>query len=55
MENCFEEMTDYCEKNGIKFTVDTDPSPEKVARIKASIKRKEELREFFIKRYKEEN
>ena len=43
------------DKMGVNYTVDANPSPEKVARIKASIKRGEELREFFIKRYKEEN
>jgi len=46
-------LTDFCERMGINYTVDRNPSPEKVEKIKASIKRKEELEKIFVERYKE--
>jgi hypothetical protein len=36
-------LTDFCEKNNIPFTVNRNPSPEEIARIKGEIKRKEEI------------
>lgn len=46
-------ITDYCERSGISISVNRNPSPEEVKRIKSSIKRTEELEKFFVERYKE--
>ena len=34
---------DYLDKNGISYTVDTNPTPEKVERIKKQIKKNLDL------------
>lgn len=47
-------ITDFCERMGISISVNRNPSSEEIKRIKASIKRKEELEKFFVERYKEE-
>ena len=55
MEDKLKEITDYLDKNGASYTIDRNPSPEKVEKIKASIKRGEDLRKSFVERYKEKN
>ena len=42
-------LTAYLEKNEVDFDVDTNPTPEKISRIKASMKRKDS----FIKAVRE--
>jgi len=53
MEDKLKRITDYLDRMGINYTVDRNPSPEKVEKIKTSIKRKEELEKIFVERYKE--
>jgi hypothetical protein len=53
IEDKLKTIADYCDRKGISYTIDRNPSPEKIERIKASIKRKEELQKFFVERYKE--
>ena len=53
MEDNIKILTEYLDGKGISYTIDNNPSPEKIERIKASIKRKEELQKFFVERYKE--
>ena len=36
-------LTEFCEKYEIPFTVNRNPSPEEITRIKDAIKKKEEI------------
>ncbi len=45
-------LYDYFERNSIEFSVDNNPSPEKVSRIKQAIERKNELIDASIKAFK---
>ena len=44
-------MFSYLDKAGAKFTVDTNPSEEKVSRITAAIERKNQLLKRFADNY----
>lgn len=46
------DLIEYLDRHGIEYTIDRNPSPEKIERIKKSIKRKEELEKFLKERYK---
>ena len=48
MEHYFKEFIDYLDKNGVNYTIDDNPSPEKIKRIKESIKRKEEKEKLIV-------
>jgi len=45
------EVIEYLERHGIPYTIDRNPSPEKIKRIKESIKRKEELEKLLKERF----
>jgi hypothetical protein len=51
----FESVIKYLKDRGHNVTVDRNPSPEKIAEIKAKIARNEVLREQAIERYKKIN
>ena len=56
MKNDFlKEITEYLDRRGIKYTIDNNPSPEKINRIEALIKRREDLEKILVERYKENN
>ena len=38
-----EKIIEYLKKEGVKFTIDTNPTPEKIAYIKAQIRKQKEL------------
>jgi hypothetical protein len=47
-----EYLKEYLERGGVTVTIDTNPSPEKIAEIRASIARNEELQEEARIRFK---
>lgn len=47
-----DETLAYLDKMGIPYTIDRNPSPEKIERIRASIKRSEEIAKFIAGRTK---
>lgn len=53
--NFLKEIGEYLDKHGINYTIDNNPSPDKIKMIKASIKRREELEKLFVERYKKKN
>jgi hypothetical protein len=55
MDYDIKELTDYLDKNGVNYTIDDNPSPEKIKRIEDSIKRKEEKEKLLVKEYKKNN
>lgn len=55
MEDKLKRIIDYLDRAGINYTVDRNPSPEKIEKIKASIKKSEELVKNLVERYKKEN
>ena len=42
-----EEILEILNRSGIEYTVDTNPSKEKIDRIKKSIERRKQLEEFL--------
>lgn len=44
MEYDIKVLTDYLDKNGVKYTINNNPSPEKIKQIEASIKRRKNKR-----------
>ena len=48
-------LTEYLDRNEISYTIDNNPSPEKIEKIKSSIKRRENLEKILVERYKKEN
>lgn len=45
-ETDMQRMYDYMDKLGVNYTVDNNPTPEKIEQIKASIARQENLANF---------
>jgi len=52
MEDNIKILTDYLDKNGTSYTIDLNPSPEKIKRIEKSIKRNEQIERISIECYK---
>lgn len=48
-------MFEYMDKSGIEYTIDNNPSEEKIATIKASIARQEVLAQTIRKNFYENN
>jgi len=48
----FKYLKEYLEKGGVTVTIDRNPSPEKIAEIRASIARNEALQEEARIRFK---
>ena len=42
-------LYDYMDKMGVTYTVDRNPSPEKIARIKAQIEKNEKILGYYKK------
>ena len=55
IEGKIEFIIDFCERCGISISIDRNPSPEKIEKIKASIKRREDLEKTLVERYKKES
>jgi len=53
MDDITKELVEYIEKMGGTVTVNTNPSPEKIKQIEASIKRREDLEVKVRKEYLE--
>lgn len=49
-EEKLEFLTEFCKKHNIPFTVNRNPSPEEIERIKGEIRRKEEIINQHTKR-----
>lgn len=47
-----ENLIKYLERNGVTVTIDRNPSPEKIAEIKAKIARSKQLQEEALIRFK---
>ena len=43
MNSTTKQLTDYLDKMGVEYTIDTNPTPEKIVSIKRSIKRRDDL------------
>jgi len=53
MENYFlKQVADFCDRNGIGFIIENNPSPEEIEKIKVLIKKREELQKLFVERKK---
>lgn len=46
-----EDLIAYLDRHGIPYTIDKNPSPEKIKRIKRSIQRRKNMEKFFRDRY----
>lgn len=51
MKYDIKELTDYFDRHGVEYTIDLNPSPEKIKRIKESIKRKNEIAKIMKKEF----
>ena len=41
------DLIEYLERHGIEYTIDRNPSPEKIERLKKKIEEKEKLKRLF--------
>lgn len=51
MKYDLKELTDYFDKNGVNFTVDLNPSPEKIKSIEEYLGRKTKLEKLMKKEF----
>jgi hypothetical protein len=47
-------LTDFCERMGVPFTINRNPSPEEIKRIKGEIKRSNDIVKRIQKDYEKE-
>jgi len=47
-------LTDFCERMGVPFTINRNPSPEEIKRIKGEIKRSNDIIKQIQKDYEKE-